>query len=319
MTQRVTFGTLAIAVLVFAFAVDIRIAEWYAVRTDGALGELLARGSTIPLLVAGLTVLGAIELGRLLRRTAAQAHIGFACVMVAALILCPWLSAAGWLGDFPAAVEGLFWEVFVLIAAVIGAAILTILRRNPDGALRDFGATCIPIFYIGFLTSFAVQLRCGRDVAGQDGAWLLLFVVLTTKGSDIGAYFVGSAIGRRKIAPTLSPGKSLEGAIGGLVAGGLSGAALAEVARERSLISTLTDGTMPEGWWTLAGAFLVGLVLSAAGQLGDLLESGFKRDAGTKDSGDVIPHLGGILDLIDSPVLALPVAWLVLTVLFNVV
>lgn len=321
MSQRVAYGALAIAVLVLVFMFDIEIARFSEYSLDNALGHLLAQGSLIPLLFLLVALVGALELGRLLRATAAQPHVGFACVMIAALLLCPWLSAAGWLGSFPAAVEGLYWELFVMMVAVVGAAILTILRPNPKGALRDFGATCIPIFYLGFLGSFGLQLRCGRDVSENNGAWLLLAVLLTTKASDIGAYFVGTAIGRHKLAPALSPGKSIEGTIGGLLASGLVATAFALASGRAGAVNLglLSEHFVPGNYTAVVWAFLIGVVLSAAGQIGDLFESSFKRDAGTKDSGDVIPRYGGILDLIDSPVLALPVAWFLLTAVFNVV
>ncbi len=320
MIQRMAYGALAIAVLVLAFTVDIKIAQ-ESEAFDNALGELLSQGSVIPLLFLLLALLGTLELGRLLRGTAARPHLKFACVMVAALVLCPWLSAAGWLGEFPVAVEGLYWELLVLMVAVAGAAVLTVWRHNPDGAMRDFGATCTPIFYLGFLASFGVQLRCGRDVPGDDGAWLLLIALLTIKASDIGAYFVGSAFGQHKLAPRLSPGKTVEGTVGGLLASGLAAAGFAYAAGDGEVQVLRSHGELaaagsfgPVGW-----AFLIGALLSIAGQVGDLFESSFKRDAGTKDSGELIPRYGGILDLIDSPVLALPVAWFLLTAVFNVV
>jgi len=319
MSQRVAYGALAIAVLTLAFMLDITIAQACSTRFDNALGDLFSRGSIIPLVFSLVAVAATLELGRFLRSTSAQPQMGFACLMVAALMLSPWLSSAGWLGSSPAVVEGLYWQVFLLAFAVVGAAVLVVFRRTPEGALRDLGATCIPIFYIGFLASFAVQFRCGRDIPADDGAWLLLIILLTTKASDIGAYFVGSTIGRRKLAPVLSPGKSIEGAIGGLIASGLAGAALTLVATDKGWVASLSDYAASDRQSLAAWAFVLGVLLSISGQIGDLVESGFKRDAGTKDSGDVLPRFGGILDLIDSPVLALPVAWFLLTGVLSVV
>jgi phosphatidate cytidylyltransferase len=82
-------------------------------------------------------------------------------------------------------------------------------------------ATLLMVFYVGFLGSFGLQLRCGRDIPGQEGAWLLLITLLVTKASDIGAYFVGTTMGRHKLIPGISPAKSIEGAVGGLMASAL--------------------------------------------------------------------------------------------------
>ena len=185
-----------------------------------------------------------------------------------------------------------------------------------------------------------MQLRCGRDIVGQDGAWLLLIVVLVTRASDIGAFFVGSAWGRHGLAPRVSPGKTIEGMFGGL----LSSAALAVLvvalgiwAKGRlaaanldpfnagllafldDLTRTLTVSHDPDAISPLPRAALLGLALSVAGQFGDLVESSFKRDAVVKDSGALIPRFGGILDLIVSPVVAVPVAWFLLTAVWSVV
>jgi len=319
MSQRIAYGALAIAVLTLAFMLDIAIAQACSERFDNALGDLLSRGSIIPLVFSLVAVAATLELGRLLRSMSAEPQLGFACLMVAALMLSPWFSAAGWLGSFPAAVEGLYWQLFLLAVAVAGSAILVVFRRTPEGALRDLGATCIPIFYIGFLASFAVQFRCGRDIPADDGAWLLLIILLTTKVSDIGAYFVGSTIGRHKIAPVLSPGKSVEGAVGGVIASGIAGAALTVAATNEGWLVSLSDYAASERFALASWAFGLGVLLSVSGQIGDFVESGFKRDARAKDSGNVLPQYGGILDLIDSPVLALPVAWFLLTAVLRVV
>ena len=133
-----------------------------------------------------------------------------------------------------------------------------------------------------------------------------------TMASVIGAFFVGTKFGRHKLRPTVSPAKSVEGMAGGLVASALA-AVLFALATPGGSFVIAHDGGFPMAW----RAAVFGLALTAAGQLGDLVESCFKRDAGLKDSGRVIPCFGGILDLIDSPVLAMPVAWFLLTGVWN--
>ena len=123
---------------------------------------------------------------------------------------------------------------------------------------------------------------------------IILDILLMVKFTDIGAYFGGKALGRRKLIPWLSPGKTWEGLACGLLAAGAVGIAFTPQ------ISQLT-------WYK---ALIFGILIGAVGQLGDLFESMMKRDAEVKDSGRLIPGFGGILDVIDSPLLAAPFAYL---------
>ncbi len=326
MRQRLRYGTLTILIFALLVALDVRIAH-YAKTIPGSLGDLLQRGSLLPLACLLMVMLGAVELAKMLRARGMHPLVFFAYAMVLVLMLTPWLSAAGWLGTGPAQVEGLHWQVVVLAAAVVGSGLFIVLRGQPAGALHDLGATFLIVFYLGFLGSFAVQLRCGRDIPAQDGAWLLLIAILIVKCSDIGAYFVGSRFGRHKLAPRISPGKTVEGMFGGLaasvvVAVGFASASglAAQVGLGDRLCAQIDEMTRffhPSHNANLSSALLravwVGLLLSAVGQIGDLVESCFKRDADTKDSGALIPQFGGILDLIDSPLAAMPVAWFVMS------
>ena len=331
MGQRIAFGALAILVLVAIFEVDAGIARRVAEDSSGAgsqLDSLLERGSVLPLFFLGVAFLGVREFRRLLATKGAKPCMGFVYLMIAALILTPWLSAAGWLGSGPAEVEGLFWQIVWLVVTGVGTALLVVLRRDPEGALRDAGATAGLIFYLGFLTSFGLQMRCGRDLPGVQGVWLLLFVLLVIKASDIGSYFAGSVLGRHKLARLISPGKTVEGALGGVVASAVVAVAFAHlpwIGSALGLKSASFSGLAPflGNQGSSFGASLVwrgalfGATMSIVGQFGDLIESCFKRDAKIKDSGRILPRFGGILDLIDSPVLAMPVAWLLLRVVWR--
>jgi len=178
-----------------------------------------------------------------------------------------------------------------------------------------------------------LQLRCAVDTPSEEGAWLLLVILLVTKASDIGAYFMGSTVGRHKLIPAISPGKTVEGAIGGLAASATVALAFALAARwttsspdASGVAMLLRDATLSFSLDHSSGAVspavravVFGLLLSAFGQIGDLFESCLKRDAGAKDSGSVIPRYGGILDLVDSPVMSVPVGWFLLTGVWHVV
>lgn len=332
MAQRIFFGTLFLAVLITLSVLDALIAA-QAVEVPAPLGELLQHGSVMPLAILVVFVTGAVELNHLFRLRSARPYPVFACVMVGLLLISPWLSSAGLLGGEGPKVEGLYWQMVWMIVSVAGVGAIPLVRRNPDGALRDGAATLMIISYVGFLGSFGLQIRCGHDMPHLSGAWFLCLVILVTKASDIGAYLVGSTLGRHKLLPAVSPSKSVEGAIGGLVysagtsvllvlgcihlfsPGPEDGGSLSEMlglqATALSLKSSSTGAT-----FIVAAIF--GLVLSSVGQLGDLIESGFKRDACVKDSGKILPRFGGILDLVDSPVLAMPAGWFYLTTVWGI-
>jgi phosphatidate cytidylyltransferase len=152
--------------------------------------------------------------------------------------------------------------------------------------------------YLGGLAWFLVALRVkhSRHDDGFHGSTMvILMILLVVKFTDIGAFFGGRAFGRHKLIPWLSPGKTWEGLVCGVLTAGVVGAICARY------ITNLPWGK----------AFVFGIVIGAIGQLGDLLESLMKRDAEVKDSGKLIPGFGGILDVIDSPLLAAPFAYLV--------
>jgi phosphatidate cytidylyltransferase len=133
----------------------------------------------------------------------------------------------------------------------------------------------------------------------------LLFVILVCKGGDIGAYLLGRALGRRKLLPHVSPGKTVEGAVGSMVASCL----IAVVLRQLLL--------MPEVDVTLTGAVLVGIMLNITAQIGDLVESLLKRRCRVKDSSALLPAHGGVLDLLDSLLFSFPAYFLVLTLVLS--
>ena len=342
MGQRVSYGFMAIVVMVTLGGIDAAIAVW-AHDAPAPWGALLRHGSLLPLLASAVTLAGAVEFNALCRRRDIHPHKRFAYIMIVALMLMPWLSAGGWLGDDVRAQEGLFWQVVSLATAAIGCSVLTVGRRDPRNALRDLGVTLGMIIYLGFLPSFAIQIRCG-EVGGQQGVALLAIAVLVTKASDIGAFFTGTLLGRHKLIPEISPAKSVEGAIGGLVSSALVamffaglGSLVTAIGVGGIVILSGSDGVVvtvggivddvtrayagtskPGAMDPMVRALIFGVTLSAIGQIGDLVESCFKRDADVKDSGAILPRFGGILDLIDSPALAMPAAWFLYTVLWDV-
>ena len=175
----------------------------------------------------------------------------------------------------------------LLTSAVIPSLIWLLLRPQKEGAFIGWAWTIAGILYVGWLLSYFVALR-GVD-GGRNWVFLALF---TTFGSDTAAFFIGRAFGRHHLAPSISPGKTWEGAIGGIF-----GAIIV------SLLFTLPTPLQLQHliYWQ---AILLGLAVSVFGQLGDLVESLLKRNMGVKDSGRLIPGHGGVLDRIDSVVFA---------------
>jgi len=348
MGQRVTYGTAAILFLLSVFLLDVLIAKEATLPVgsdidaavtwrDGPIGSLLRHGSVLPLTFFVVILAGARELDRLLRSKGARPCSKFSYLMIVLVLAVPWLSPSGLLGSGVAESEGLMWSIVCVMATMIGAGTLVVLRRDTNDALRDVGATVLIVTYLGFLSSFGLHLRCSQDVPGYEGAWLLLITVIVTKSSDIGAYFAGSTLGRHKLIPEVSPGKSVEGMVAGLIGSALMAMALVAAGRYAAtqtsaasevdqLVGLLQEMTRsfstpaPDSAFSpMVRAMLFGVAMSVAGQIGDLIESSFKRDAAIKDSGRILPRFGGILDLVDSPVVSMPVAWLLLTVVWNVV
>ncbi len=168
--------------------------------------------------------------------------------------------------------------------------------QKPGGATINVGMAFLGIVYVGLLFSLLAQLRI------QWGIWAVVSLLLVVKLGDVGAFTVGRLFGRHKIAPALSPGKTVEGAVGALTF-----SCAASWATFHWLIPWSASGPAHPGpWW---GWIVFGLLVGTAGMVGDLAESLMKRDAGKKDSSSWMPGFGGVLDILDSILLAAPVGW----------
>jgi phosphatidate cytidylyltransferase len=175
-------------------------------------------------------------------------------------------------------------NLFVIIAFTIGMLIVVTLRGAPfEKMIASIGATLLGVLYIPFLGSHLIAVRTGFPQPLS--AHLLSFFFLVLMGSDAGAYYTGRAIGKHKLAPSISPGKTWEGAVGGIVAA-LAMAALAHFWFFREL--------------PLKYMLPLAAIMALLGILGDLVESALKRGAGAKDAANLLPGHGGILDRLDS-------------------
>jgi phosphatidate cytidylyltransferase len=190
---------------------------------------------------------------------------------------------------------------FIVVFVMLGAALARALQKQTKDAIVQMAGTVLATLYLGGLGWFLVALRVKGAQHVSGSTMLILMILLCVKFTDIGAYFGGRALGRHKLIPWLSPGKTWEGLFFGLLTAAAVGAVFS------SLISTDSREHFHLPWWKGA---LFGAVIGGIGQLGDLLESLMKRDADVKDSGSLIPGFGGVLDVIDSPLLAAPFAYL---------
>lgn len=203
-----------------------------------------------------------------------------------------------WLG--PRLVPAMPGSSWVMLALGLGllAAFLGEMRRYvaPGGATANLAAECLALVYLGLLPATIVLLRMGWGVGA------LASMVIVVKMGDTGAYTIGRLFGRHKMAPVLSPGKTIEGAVGALLFGCLG----SWIAFAWLVPATTPDAVAAGPAW---GWLVYGLLVAAAGLLGDLAESLLKRDVGRKDSSRWMPGFGGILDIVDSLLLAAPVAY----------
>lgn len=187
---------------------------------------------------------------------------------------------------------------FLITVLIIGVLSMLVLRKNalpvPDAAI-----TILSTFYAGWLFTFLILLRnistdiittpLGQISAGAAFTWMAL---TATWANDTSAYFVGSALGKHKLCPEISPGKTVEGAIGGLAG---------------SIIISMIIGMLVHV--SLIHSVMLGFLTGLAAPMGDLVESTFKRYTGVKDSGNIFPGHGGVLDRFDSMLFVAPVVY----------
>ncbi|HUT10883.1 MAG TPA: phosphatidate cytidylyltransferase [Thermoguttaceae bacterium] len=200
--------------------------------------------------------------------------------------------------DNASSLPAVAWPWCVLAVGVLSIFVGEMRRyEKPGGATANVAAAVFALVYVGVMFSFVVQLRMLWGVGA------LASLVIVTKMGDTGAYTIGRLFGRHKMAPVLSPGKTIEGAVGALVF-----ACLASWATFTWLLPVFGEPGRQGG--TCCGWIPFGLLVGTAGMLGDLAESLLKRDVGCKDSSRWMPGFGGVLDLLDSILLAAPVAWI---------
>jgi phosphatidate cytidylyltransferase len=221
------------------------------------------------------------------------------------------VAAAGMRVLWPAAVDrnelvGLGWMAAGLTIGLFLSLVGELQRY--DGRWHttvNLGLSAFAILYLGGLLGFIVQLRLLGGPTGDDPRWgmlALVSLIATVKMSDIGQYAVGHLLGRHKLAPQVSPGKTWEGAVGGVVFAVLSAWLVLHWGARGLVGASAAANTLT--------VVAFGIAVAVAGILGDLVESMLKREAGVKDSSTLLPGFGGVLDVLDSLLGAAPVAFL---------
>jgi len=209
---------------------------------------------------------------------------------------------------------GYYYFTFCFTGLVLLILILELKKGDFSQTVTNIGATLFGVIYLGWLLSHAILLRNidqyenirvyseNNQGLGDLGFFLVVFAVACTFLNDTGAYYTGTLIGKRKLAPKISPGKTIEGTAGGIVVCIIAG-----------LVVNFLFGYPLSSDWTIAFALLVGI----AAILGDLVESSIKRGVGIKDSGDIVPGHGGVLHRFDSLIFVFPVSYYFILIYYS--
>lgn len=254
---------------------------WDGSATAASADDKPVQGTLLAILLVLVLGLAVVEFARLV--AAKDLVVVVPAGLAGVILVCTTWYWPQWVG-----LEPHVYLLSALALSLLGAMVGHYRRFGVDGALANCGATALAVAYLGGLGAFVLAVRV------EFGLWEVLMLMFSVKCSDIGAYTFGKLFGKHKFSPRVSPGKTWEGLAGAMVA-----------AMGVSLAFAVVFDTM--SWWQ---AVIFGPVFAVIGQMGDLAESMMKRDAGQKDSSNRVPGFGGILDVIDSPLVAAPFGYL---------
>ncbi|QDU34692.1 Phosphatidate cytidylyltransferase [Poriferisphaera corsica] len=305
---RLTFGPLMIAALLGLIWLDNRLDQ---IDISGTWMQDLFMGRAY--LPAGLVMLGlfllliTLSVGELVRMFRAKdARVDFLMLWLSGMIGCTLVYVIPYTLDSQTTIA-------IYASFMAGLFMLTLLRlafkKTTKGALLIGSITMFGFIYIGVLPGFYLAIRRWHE------AWVVAAIILIIKSCDIGAFFTGCSIGKHKMIPWLSPKKTWEGLAGGVIFAGLVSMGMVALGNWTGVLGRFEGGReFVTHEYPLWFGFVVGMAFGILGQAGDLTASMFKRDANIKDSGSVIPGFGGLIDVLDSPVLVAPFAYWVLVI-----
>lgn len=276
---------------------------WSVILAALFSGHQLISNGVFLLLIALLALSGLVEFYGIAEKR------GLTCFKISGVIgglllmVGTFLNLTGHLGTSGSPARVNDFETSFLILFVLGLCVRQFVAKNNSAGILTIATTLFGLMYVPYLLNFIQKISFFPFAPGSPadaGKYFLLYFILVTKFSDMGAYAVGSLIGKHKMIPRISPGKTWEGFGGAIVV--TTGASLAFV--------HFFGAKMPG--MNYLHATILGVVLSMSAVIGDLIESLFKREAGVKDSGKLFPGIGGILDLLDSLLFNAPLMYLYL-------
>lgn len=258
----------------------------------------------VAVVLAVVAVLGVREVYRIAEASGSRPFQLLGTIATGALVL-----SAAFVREF--GVWSSWAAVLILALTLVGMAAAVFLRGSEGRPLEAAAITTLGAVYVGLGFAFGVHLRVFPEVGdggiGWAGGFLVAFPLVVTWIGDSAAYFGGRRWGRRKLIPSVSPGKTIEGGLWGLF-----GAILAAVAWTAFLLNPIDELGL-----SLGAAAGVGVLIGMVAQVGDLAESLIKRSAGVKDSGSLLPGHGGVLDRFDSVLFTLPLTYALMMVLLR--
>lgn len=230
---------------------------------------------------------GLFEFFTLTKKLELKADAGLAYLGAAALV-------TAFIFDAPTKAPDLLLATLAFSVIVVIVAETFRFQKDFSKLLTGLGVTITGVVYIAFLGGFLIAARVGFDAFPGLSTKLLLFFFAVIFGSDAGAYFAGRAFGKHKLAPAISPGKTIEGLVGGIIA----------AAGIAALCTLIFFPELPYPY-----SVSLAVVMAVVGVLGDLAESAMKRGSGAKDAANILPGHGGILDRLDSLLLNAPILY----------
>lgn len=238
---------------------------------------------------------GLIEFYDLAKKIGLPCYKGWGIFGGLLLTTSTFIYLSGATGKAVAVAEANDFETSILILFVLGLCVRQFVSKQNPEAITAIATTLFGLMYVPWLLNFIQKINF---FPGIEGRFYVLHFILVTKFSDLGAYVTGSLIGKHKMIPRISPGKTWEGFGGAIVISTLISVGYAQLAGAHLAHMTVLHAT------------ILGIILSSTAVIGDLIESLFKREAGLKDSGRLFPGIGGILDLMDSLLFNAPLMYL---------